>query len=154
MTGDYLFRLGQDLLLGEDVESAEKFLRLASEKGHEEATWLVSLMYKMPHIPSTEIANGIYGDFRTRCRSLFNNDNSDRALCYRLWFTEYPDEPDLKLIKCAADTGNALGQFNYYITVCHRWEQPSSKYLPYLEKAAAQNLLVAVSHHAKTVGIN
>lgn len=139
MTADYLFTLGQYYLLDEDIGSAIRFLRLANAKDHEEATWLISLIDQTPFI---ETENG-YNEIVHWCRSLFDNDDSDRALCYRLWFDTVLD---LELSKYAADTGNAVGQYHYYM-LSYRRENP--KDLIYLEKAAAQNFPKAIEELAK-----
>lgn len=151
MTGEYMFRLGQHNLMNDNIDKAIKFLRLSSEKGHEEASWIVSLMDQTPFVESED--GGGSNETWIWCHSVFEKEDSDRALCYRLWFMDLSNEIDLKLVKYAADTGNAVGQYHYYTILSNRWELTRENFI-YLEKAASQNLLMAIRDRAKCAGIN
>ena len=113
---DYLFSLGQYKLLGafSNIGDAMKLMTAASQLGHQEATWLLSLIAKAEQPRQQEG----YRTVRASKRSLFIDDPSPKALGYLAYFTDDTAEK-LKYTRLAVAANDAIGQYVFSDMTTH-----------------------------------
>ncbi len=117
---------------GCDFDCALKLLRLASIRGHEEASWLVGkLEAKMPLSTTHKKSCSRQRDW---AKALFLGDESPRALGYAAAFDRSPEVGECSLAWRAAVAGDALG-LHFFGKFC----KPQTESIAFFEKAAAMN---------------
>ncbi len=119
-----------------DFAHALKVLRLASIKGHEEASWLVAkLEGKAPLCKKRRKSCSRQHDW---AKSLFVGDESPRALGYAA-FDRNPEVGACSLAWRAASAGDALG-LHFFGKFC----MPQTEAIVFFEKAAAKKCALSM----------
>ncbi len=120
-----------------DFAHALKVLRLASIRGHEEASWLVGkLEGKAPLCKAHKRSWSRQHDW---AKSLFIGDESPRALGYAAAFDQNPEVGERSLAWRAAVAGDALG-LHFFGKFC----MPQTEAIAFFEKAAGKKCALSM----------